>query len=518
MSRDGYSQSFSFGPIERTGIVGGLRLGQAAVLVSASVLAVLLVRGLPAGRGLLLSVLALGAACLVAFAPIRGRTVEQWAPVLASWLLLRWRDGHRYRSAQPASGVVAGLDGAGLRSTPHLPDPLEGCEIIEVPVDGGHVVGVFRDPALNTLTGVLAVRVRAFGLLAEADQERRLARWGRVLAGIARNDTVVRRVSVLERTVPSDGDELQRYLLEARDQVLPAADPALRSYESLVQTAGDVTQDHELFVALQVDERRAAGRARARTRGDAEGLTQVAGEVLVRELLTFASRFDPADVVVEGALSPRMLARAIRLAYDPYGRERSNRLAVALPETAGADPSAFGPLGCDAAWGSYRTDSAVHRTYWVAQWPRLSVGPAFLTPLLLSAQVVRSVAITLEPVSPDRARRAVEAAVTAAEADEQLRTERGFRTTARRMKQQEATLRRERELAEGHQEVRFAAYITVSARDSDELELACDQVEQSAHQAYLDLQPLWGQQDVAFTQGALPIGRGLRPARLLGGS
>ena len=77
---------------------------------------------------------------------------------------------------------------------------------------------------------------------------------------------------------------------------------------------------------------------------------------------------------------------------------------------------------------------------------------------------------------------------------------------------------RERELAEGHQEVRFAGYVTVSARDDDELEAACEQVEQAAHQAYLDIQPLWGQQDTGFTQGALPIGRGLRPSSPLGGA
>ena len=513
MSREGYSQSFAFGPIERQGIIGGLRVTQALVLVGAAGFAVVLVRSLAAGTGLLLAFAVLVVAAAVAFAPVRGRTIEQWAPVVLTWLL--GRDGRRYRSQAPAAGVTAGLDGSGLQREVALPEALAGCEILSVPLEDGQDLGVFWDPALGALTAVLAVRVRAFGLLGEADQERRLARWGRVLAGLARNDSVVRRVAVLERTVPSDGDEMQRYLVEARDEELPALDPALRSYHSLLQSAGDVTQDHELFVALQVDQRRAAGRARRRDGGSARAL---ACEVLSRELVTFASRFDPADVVVDGALSPRMLARAIRLAYDPYGRERTNRRAVIDPSTAGSDPTAFGPTATEATWDTYRSDSAVHRTYWIAQWPRLAVGPAFLAPLLLNAQVVRSVAVTLEPVAPDRARRAVEAAITADEADEQLRSERGFRTTARRRKQQQSTLRRERELAEGHQEVRFAGYVTVSARDLDELEVACDQVEQAAHQAYLDLQPLWGQQDVGFTQGALPIGRGLRPSSPLGGA
>ena len=512
MSREGYSQSFAFGPIERQGIVGGLRVSQAAVIVAAAGAAVVLVRSLPPGTGLLSALLTIGCAALIAFVPVRGRTIEQWAPVVASWAAPE--RARRYRSPAPAAGVTAGIDGSGMRRPLALPSALEGCEILSVPVDGGHEIGVFADASLGALAAVLAVRVRAFGLLAEADQERRVARWGRVLAGLARNDSVVRRVAVLERTVPSDGDEMQRYLVEACDEDLPALDPALRSYQSLLQSAGDATQDHELFVALQIDERRAAGRGR---RGADGTPRDAACAVLARELMTFASRFDPADVVVDGALSPRMLARAIRLAYDPYGRERSNRRAALQPEAGGDDPAAFGPVAADVAWDSYRTDSAVHRTYWIAQWPRLAVGPAFLAPLLLNAQVVRSVAVTLEPVAPDRARRSVEAAVTADEADEQLRAERGFRTTARRRKQQQATLRRERELAEGHQEVRFAGYVTVSARDLDELEVACDQVEQAAHQAYLDLQPLWGQQDTGFTQGALPIGRGLRGASLLGG-
>ena len=211
-----------------------------------------------------------------------------------------------------------------------------------------------------------------------------------------------------------------------------------------------------------------------------------------------------------------MLARAIKLAFDPYGRERLNRLSAACAELDGADPSACGPTAADVGWSAYRTDGAVHRTYWVAQWPRLAVGPTFLSPLLLDGQAVRSVAIVLEPVAPERARREVEAQITTDEADEQLRAERGFRTTARQRRRQSATRQRERELADGHQEVRFAAYVTVSARDAGELEVACDRVEQAAQQAHLDLQVMWGEQDLAFTHGALPIARGMADDAPLG--
>jgi hypothetical protein len=511
------ARTFSFGPIERRGLVGGLRPGQIGVLATACGLAVLEVRVFAPTTGLPIALATLGLAALLVFAPVCGRTAEQWLPVLVRWAVAGRGGLHEFRSSAPSAGVVARLDGSHSHRHVDLPAPLQGCEMLSVPVAGGNQVGVFRDPALNALTAVLAIRVRAFGLLGEREQERRLERWGRVLASLSRSDRVVRRLSVLERTVPSDADELQRYLVEARDEALPVADPALRSYEALLQSAGDVTQDHELFVVLQIDERRAAARGRRDGSTSRRTRQELAADVLVREIVALGSRFDPADVLVDGVLSPRMLARAIRLAFDPYGRERLNRLAVACPELDGVDPATFGPTASDVQWDAYRTDGAVHRTYWVSQWPRLAVGPAFLSPLLLSAQVVRSVSITIEPVAPDRARRSVEAAVTAEEADEQLRLERGFRTTARRLKQHQAALRRERELAEGHQEVRFAGFVTVSGRDRAELQQACEIVEQAGHQSYLDLQPLWGQQDVGFTQGALPIARGLRDAGPLGG-
>ena len=66
------------------------------------------------------------------------------------------------------------------------------------------------------------------------------------------------RIQWLERTVPADGDEIGRYLGEAwaRDTV-PVDSLAMRSYLELTSTAPAVTTDHELFVCLQIDAKRA---------------------------------------------------------------------------------------------------------------------------------------------------------------------------------------------------------------------------------------------------------------------
>ena len=495
------ARAYRFGPLERRGVAGGLRLGQVVCLACAGATAVLALRLLPSATGLLTAVVLTGVAAFLSFAPIAGRTPEEWLPIVLDWLGGVATGSHRFRSRQPTTGVSALLDGSHAKRELDLPPPLAGCEILSVPVADGHELGVFKDRRLGAYTAVLSVRARSIGLLPTSEHERRLDRWGRLLASLARGGTAIRRVQVLERTAPCDAGALTEFLEQARDPSVADDHAARRSYDALLDGASRVTQDHEVLIAVQVDQRRAWSRAARDPHLRNLDRDEQASRVLARELQALASRFDPVDLAVAGLLTPEQYATALNVAFDPYRGETQ-------PLAAAADT--FAPTAADMAWTAWRTDGALHRTYWIAQWPRLAVGPLFLSPLLLGVQAVRSVSITLEPVPPDRARRAVEAAITSDEADEDLRERRGFRTTARRRRQQEATLRREDELASGHEEVRFAGYVSVSGRDEDELARACEEVEQAALQAHLDLRPLWGEQDTGFVYAALPIARGLR--------
>ena len=127
----------------------------------------------------------------------------------------------------------------------------------------------------------------------------------------------------------------------------------------------------------------------------------------------------------------------------------------------------------------------------------------------MQTNMLRTVAVTMEPVAPSVALRKVEAARTTDIADDETRRRTGFVTTARKRLQQESTARREHELANGHAEFRFAGFVTVSAPDPEGLERACAEVEHAAQQARLDVQRLYGQQEAAFTF-TLPLARGLR--------
>jgi hypothetical protein len=156
----------------------------------------------------------------------------------------------------------------------------------------------------------------------------------------------------------------------------------------------------------------------------------------------------------------------------------------------------------------YRADGAWHATYWVEEWPRVEVGPDVLAPLLLGAQGRRTASLVMAPVAPGRAAREVEAARTADLADDELRRRAGFLSTARRRRQADGVARREAELADGHGEYRFSGYVTVTAHDRPELDIACAEVEQAARRSHLELRRLYGQQEEAFGW-TLPLGRGL---------
>jgi Putative type VII ESX secretion system translocon, EccE len=494
---------YRFGPLERRGVVGGLRVGQVACLGGGCVLAVLALRAIPGSAGMLSGVLLALVAAGAALVPISGRTLDEWLPVVSGLLVLRSRGDHAYRAGRASAGTVARLDGSGSRSTSGTPRCLRGCRILAVRLGDGSEVGVFHDPELSAYTAVVAARARAVSLLPTTEHERRLERWGQLLASSARRGSAIRRVQVLERTAPADGEAVMRYFAEARDETLEDDASAVRSYGELVENATRVIQEHEVLLAVQVDARRAWARAARDSRRG--GRDEQAGWTLVAELRAFLALLQRLEVTVVGLLDPQHLASALRTAFDPYAARR--------PSDGGVGPDAL-----EVHWSSLRADGAWHRTYWISQWPRLPVGPVFLTPLLLGTQAVRSVSVVIEPVPPDRSRRAVEAAVTSDEADELRREAKGFRRTAARQRQQEATLRREDELAAGHEEIRFAGYVTVTARSRDDLLAACDDVEQAARQAWLELTPCWGEQDVAFVQAALPIGRGLRRPRALGGT
>jgi hypothetical protein len=485
--------TYRFGPLERRGLIGPVRIGQAAGVALGALSAVLLLDELPSASGAGLAIAVFAGSVVLATAPVAGRTLEEWAPLVASFALRRIGGRARFRSPLATRGASLG---AGAAPEPPVPPALRGARIVEIAYRD-RLLGALSERNGRWLTAVLACRVEAFSLLDADAQERRLARWGLVLSTAA--STAIRRIQWVERTAPAQGDELARWLHAERDPAVPLrGTPMIESYLELIGSTARVTQQHEVLLAIQLDARR------VRERGPDAGL-----RALIDETERLAQGLEAAEVTVAGALSAGQLARALRTAFDPYVRAELAALETADPQRDGLAESNAWPLGAEEAWEHYRSDGAVHTTYWIAGWPRIDVSPMFMDALLGRSSTVRTVAVTFEPVEPGRSTREVEAAVTRDQADQELRRRFGQSETARQRQARAATTRREAELAAGHAEVRLSGFVTVSARDRDDLRRASAEVLEHAARARLELHCMYGQQAEAFTF-TLPLCRGLR--------
>ncbi len=385
---------YRFGPLERRGLIGSLRPGQLAVLGAALLLTILIVQAMKSGAGLGLGTVVLAGGGLASFVPVGGRSLNEWIPVAASFLGRRVTGRGRFRSRAPQAGTRF----KGGDVPVGLPDSIGKVELIAFPFRGVEL-GVIADRANGTYTATVQARARSFVLLDPADKASRLAGWAGVVAGLAREGSPISRVQWIERTVPDDRNGLGRYLREAMDPAIGLDAAPLQSYLRLTQAAGPVTEAHELYVAVQINAGK-AGRAIKQAGGKDTG----ACTVLARELETMARRLEGAEIEVLHALGPRRLAATIRLAFDPHSRSSLARLATVDPSREeGVSARNAWPRSTEAHWSYYRTNDVVHSTYWIAEWPRLDVGPDFLAPLLVQTRSMRSVSVARATATPTSA-------------------------------------------------------------------------------------------------------------------
>jgi hypothetical protein len=491
-------------PLERRGVLLGLRPGQLATLGAGFVIALLVLRVMPGESGAMGAIAALAASGALGLWSVAGRPAVGWAPVAVSWLTARRRTPARWASPRP--------------TTP------PGVTVIEAPaVAGDYPVGVVRDRRAGTWSAMVPVGSRSFTLLDPEDKERRLNAWGALLATSARAGSAVHRIQWVQRPTAGDADSLGAYLDQAGAHAdLGALAEAERSYREMIAGAGPASRGHEVLLVVAVSPRH-AGRA-LRPFGGA-GARAVCG-LLRRELRLIEGQLRTAEVRPGRPLDARGVAEAIRVGCEPQTRRsRLSHSSTAMSDgrpgastpsverwapaasTESGRPDPAWPMAIQEEWASVRIDGRWHAVYWVSEWPRLDVGPDFMAPFLLVGGN-RVVSVTMAPVSPARARREVESARTADLADEELRRRAGFLSTARHRREAEGAVHREAELAEGHGDYRFSGYVSVSGTTAEELAGACATVEQAAQQSHLELRRLYGQQREAFTW-TLPLARGV---------
>jgi hypothetical protein len=479
---EGATATVKFPHRSRRGILLGLTAPQllGATASGLLLLAVLLTRGVVGA----LELLPLWAAfAALTFVRARGRSLADWTPVVTRYALRRAR-GQLLWLARPSDRPVR----EGLL---HLPGTAASLRVVTAP---DRRYGAVHHPGTGTLTAVVKVSARAYALLDPGTQNANVAGWGRALAALARTGQVA-RVQVLERTVPDSGDALRRYWQQHGN---PDAPVAAQVYGELIASAGPAAAPHEAYVAVSLDAK-AARRLINQAGGGLTGAFSVLGQLTS----TFDQAARTAGLNPSGWLSANEIAAVVRTAYDPKSLAALDRWSPA--GRPAAEPAAAGPVVVVEKADHIATDSAVHTTYWVENWPRTETSAGFLHQLLFTAGVRRTLSLSYQPKGLDAALRDVRRRKAGVIADSAERARRGQVDSEADAIEYADIKTRERQLIAGHADVALSGLLTVSADTEDELRAACAVVETAAVGAQLDLRLLSWQQAEAFTAGALPL-------------
>lgn len=475
-------QPVQFSRLTRRGVLLGLSLPQLIVL-GVAVLIIVFALYLDGGTGVAWTAPLWAPLVTIATLPIGGRRAVEWVPVVSRWWLRRaakqTQARRRIMRPRPAGTLALPGDAASLREWHDLETE----------------AAMIHDPHAQTLTAVLAVQHPAFVLLDPGEQQRRVSGWSRALAAVCRSGRVA-RLQVSERTLPDAGSGLVEWW---REHGTDDGSWVATTYRELIERAGPAGERHQTTISLALDMRAASRPIRS-----AGGGMRGAATVLRQEMHNLESALRTADLAVTGWLTPGDIAVVLRSAYDPAAGP-----ALERHSDIGRDLATAGPVAVDEHWDRMRSDSAVHATLWISEWPRSQVYPGFLAPLILTGGVQRTISLHYLPVRADQAARDLRRKRTEMISDAAQRQKIGQVEDAQATAEYQDILQQEAELTSGHGVLRVVGLITVSAPTINELEAAVAQIEQAATQASCETRRLVGQQAQAFAAAALPLARTL---------
>ncbi|MHB8449193.1 MAG: SCO6880 family protein [Mycobacteriales bacterium] len=345
---------------------------------------------------------------------------------------------------------------------------------------GGAELGVLVDTsaARARLTCVLAASgVDAFSLADPTDQQRLLAGWGDALGALAAEFGDRHQITWTQRATAAPARGPGEDLLAGPARPAPGDD-----YTELLEVVGGHAVHIESYLGLTVLCRGARPSEGAR---EAAAIWRLAAaQLLGAQILT-----RPLDAGELAALIASWATSTGRPA-DPHPGYQPVR-----------------PASRREAWDHLRTDDTYHRSYLVAGWPMVPVGPGWLDPLLFCAPpgAARSLTVHLHAIPARKAARRARAARISADLDVEDRARLGFGLDAARRRSQAEAVAIDEELAAGHACHRVAAVLACSAGDLASLADACRVSRAAAAAARCELVPLHGQHAAGWA-ASLPVG------------
>lgn len=332
-----------------------------------------------------------------------------------------------------------------------------------------------------------------------------------VLASMTQREGI-KRVVLQERTAPTT-------IRAAREQFADVSsrrawfrsDVAASNYLQVLDTAERFAVEHRNFITVTLDLVALAGQVKAL--GGGKKAAQAVAAVEARNLADSLSR---ADIKVRGWLTPRDLAALARTAFDPdFLSTVQNR----DDEHRGVDLAAMGPMHLEEPnkkHGIVITDSGVHTTMWIHEWPRMDSRVGFIEPVVFSRDPVTGEAVThifsivLTPVPVSKALKNVGREKRLWKGNSKLRAKRGEDNSQADEQDWNALIERENEILTGHGQFSYGGYLTITARDEDTLERGVAGARNAMSQVGMEGQILYCQQAEALLTNVLPLGLGMK--------
>lgn len=395
---------------------------------------------------------------------------------------------------------------AKLAGTLNLPGVRASIQLWEV--DG---MACVYNPHDRTVSVTAELEVQGF-LMHDTPERFDLAQqWSNVLASFTQRPGV-KRVTLQERTIPTTIRAARdHYETVQRRRDLDPHTPVATNYQGVMDGSERYAVSHRNYLTFTLD-LVALGAQLKSLGGGKPAITSLA----YIEAGNLADALQAAKVRVRRWLAPRDVAALGRVAFDPeFAATVQNR-----DETqSGVDPVAIGPMFLEEPKGRNGiviTDSGVHCTMWIHEWPRSDAPVGFVSPIVFARHphtgdaVTHILSLVLTPVPVSRALRRIREDKKVWRGNEKLRAKRGVDGSAADLADWDALEKQEREIVAGHGEFRYGAYLTVTAPTEEQLDQAIAGMRNALSRAGMEAQILYCQQAEALMVNALPVGLGMK--------
>lgn len=423
------------------------------------------------------------------------------APKMAGlWLMKQFRHAtgateQTYRPERPQ--FVGTLNLPGIRASVQLWE-IEG-------------IACVYDPRGRTVSVTAELEVQGFLMHDEPERLDLAQQWSRVLASFTQRPGIT-RVTLQERTLPTTiRSAREHYDAMAGRREVDRSSVLAENYERVMNDSERFAVAHRNYLTFTLDLTALSAQVKA-LGGGREGAQALA----FIETRTLSDALSVAKVNVRGWLSSRQIAALTRVTFDP---EFASTIQNRTDDNAGVDPAAIGPMYLEEPRGSnhlVRTDSGVHTTMWIHEWPRSDAHVGFVSPIVFARHphtgdaVTHILSLVLTPVPLNRALKRVRDEKKVWRGNERLRAKRGVDGSAADAADWNALEKEEQELVAGHGEFRYGGYLTITAPDEEHLDQAIAGMRNALAQAEMEAQILYCQQAEALMVNALPMGLGMK--------